>query len=118
MTTNNGPARLYRNDQTTGNRSIRVRLAGVKSNRDGIGAVVKATVASETSTRVVRSGSSYLSQSEMPATFGIARHDHAERLLVYWPSGQVDEFKNVKPGRWLCTEDKASARSPGGKKRI
>jgi hypothetical protein len=89
-----------------------VRLAGVKSNRDGIGAVVKATFGGETSTRVVRSGSSYLSQSEMPVTFGIARHDHAERLLVYWPSGQVDDFKNVKPGRWLCTEGQGMRPEP------
>src|SRR5229473_6248904 len=40
MTTNNGPAYLYRNDQTSGNRSIRFRLVGTKSNRDAIGARV------------------------------------------------------------------------------
>ena len=41
LTTNNGPAYLYRNDQLAGNRSIRFRLVGTKSNRDGIGAMVR-----------------------------------------------------------------------------
>ena len=41
ITTNDGPAYLYRNDQTAGNRSIRIRLVGTKSNRDAIGACVK-----------------------------------------------------------------------------
>jgi hypothetical protein len=41
MTTNNGPAVLFRNDQTTGNRSLRLRLVGTQSNRDAIGATVR-----------------------------------------------------------------------------
>jgi hypothetical protein len=104
LTTNNGPARLYRNDLSNGARSLRIRLVGTKSNRDGIGATVKAYVGNEVSTRMVRSGSSYLSQSEMPMTFGLGRRDRAEQVVVYWPSGRVDEFKAVKAGRWVCTE--------------
>ncbi|MGB6633526.1 MAG: VCBS repeat-containing protein, partial [Terriglobales bacterium] len=70
ITTNNGPAYLYRTDQTGGNRSIRIRLVGTKSNRDGIGASVKIISGTSNGTlnqsRMVKSGSSYLSQSELP----------------------------------------------------
>jgi enediyne biosynthesis protein E4 len=104
LTTNNGPARLYRNDLTNGNRSVRIRLVGTKSNRDGIGTVVKAAIGSQFSTSMVRSGSSYLSQSELPVTFGIGPRDHAEHVILYWPSGRVENFKNVRAGRWVCTE--------------
>jgi hypothetical protein len=104
LTTNNGPARLYRNDIRNGNRSLRVRLAGTKSNRDGIGAVLKATIDSRISTATVRSGSSYLSQSELPVTFGLGPRDQAEHLVIYWPSGRVEEHRNLRAGRWLCTE--------------
>ena len=66
ITTNNGPAALYRNDVSNGNRSLRLRLIGTKSNRDGIGAVVRLTTPDGTQTRMVKTGSSYLSQSELP----------------------------------------------------
>ena len=65
ITTNHGPAYLYRNDQLAGNRSIRFRLIGTKSNRDAIGATVRIFYGGEASSRLVKSGSSYLSQSEL-----------------------------------------------------
>ena len=66
MTTNNGPAYLYRNDQSAGNRSIRFRLVGKQSNRDAIGATVRIYHEGTMQTRLVKSGSSYLSQSDSP----------------------------------------------------
>src|SRR5262249_41519802 len=75
MTTNNGPAYLLRNDQTGGNRSIRFRLIGTQSNRDGIGARIKSFAGGLMQTRLVRSGSSYLSQSELPVTFGLGKQN-------------------------------------------
>jgi len=57
VTTNNGPAYLYRNDQLAGNRGIRFRLTGTESNRDGIGALVRIYYGGQTSSRMVRSGS-------------------------------------------------------------
>jgi hypothetical protein len=104
LTTNNGPARLYRNDVQNGNRSLRIRLAGTRSNRDGIGAMVKATLGSQVSTATIRSGSSYLSQSELPVTFGLGPRDQADLIVIYWPSGRVEEYRNIRSGRWLCTE--------------
>ena len=111
MTTNNGPALLFRNDQTGGNRSVRVRLVGTKSNRDAIGASVSLFDRSTSQSRVVRSGSSYLSQSELPVTLGVGHRDLVERLVVAWPSGRTEEFKNLSTGRtYVCVEGKGLVR--------
>ena len=107
VTTNHGPAFLYRNDQKAGNRSVRFRLIGTKSNRDAIGATVVAEYAGRQHTQMVKSGSSYLSQSESPLTFGLAKQDRVERAVIYWPSGRTEEFKNLSAGRsYECVEGK------------
>jgi enediyne biosynthesis protein E4 len=107
LTTNNGPAYLYRNDQLTGNRSIRFRLVGTKSNRDGIGATVRIVSGGLSQSRMVKSGSSYLSQSELPVTFGLEKRDRAERVVIAWPSGRTEEFTNLAAGRsYECVEGK------------
>jgi hypothetical protein len=107
LTTNNGPAYLYRNDQLAGNRSIRFRLVGTKSNRDAIGATVRLFSGDLTQSRMVKSGSSYLSQSELPVTFGLGQRDHVERVVIAWPSGRTEEFKNLIAGRaYECIEGK------------
>ena len=99
MTTNNGAAYLFRNDQTSGNRSIRFKLIGTKSNRDAIGARVKLFAGGTMQTRFVRSGSSYLSQSELPVTFGLGKQDAVERIVIDWPSGRSEEYKNLQAGK-------------------
>jgi hypothetical protein len=104
ITTNHGPAYLYRNDQQSGNRSARFRLIGTKSNRDGIGAVLRAWYGGITSSRTVKSGSSYLSQSELAVTFGLGKRDAAQRVVIEWPSGRTDEHKNVRAGAYECLE--------------
>jgi len=99
LTTNNGPAFLYRNDQLSGNRSIRFHLIGTKSNRDAIGANVRIFFNGQVELRVVRSGSSYLSQSELPVTFGLGKQDIIDRVVVEWPSGQSQEHQKLKAGQ-------------------
>ena len=107
MTTNNNGAYLYRNDVTNGNQSIRLRLVGTKSNRDAIGAVVRAYSAGQQQTRMVRSGSSYLSQSELPVTFGAGKEAEMERVVIEWPSGRNEEYKRLKAGKtFQVTESK------------
>jgi enediyne biosynthesis protein E4 len=107
LTTNNGPAYLYRSDQLIGNRSVRFRLVGTKSNRDGIGAMVRTFGGGLTQSRVVKGGSSYLSQSELPVTFGLEKRDRIERVVIDWPSGRTEEYKNLAAGRcYECTEGK------------
>jgi hypothetical protein len=104
ITTNQGPAFLYRNDLTNGNRSIRLRLIGVKSNRDAIGALVRLFTPDGTQSRMVKTGSSYLSQSELALTFGIGKRDKADRVVIEWPSGGVEEHKNVAAGAYESWE--------------
>jgi enediyne biosynthesis protein E4 len=105
MTTNNGPAYLFRNDVVNGNRSVRFRLVGKKSNADGIGAVVRIYYGGEMQSRMVRGGSSYLSQSELAVTFGVGRRDKIERVVLDWPSGRSEEFKDLATGRgYECAE--------------
>jgi hypothetical protein len=106
MTTNNGPALLFRNDQSGGNRSLRLRLVGTASNRDAIGAIVRIYHDGVSQMRTVHSGSSYLSQSELPVTFGVGRRDRVERVVIEWPSGRTEEFKGVAAGRYIATEGK------------
>ena len=105
MTTNRGPAYLYRNDQSGRNRAVRLRLIGTKSNRDAIGAFVRVFHEGTVQSRTVKGGSSYLSQSELPLTFGVGRRDRIDRLVIDWPSGRTEEFKNLETGRaYDCLE--------------
>jgi hypothetical protein len=99
MTTNNGAAWLFRNDQLAGNRALRFHLTGTQSNRDAIGAVVRITDAGVAQSRMVKSGSSYLSQSELPVTFGVGGHDRVDRVVVEWPSGRTEDYAHVETGR-------------------
>ena len=99
MTTNNGGAFLYRNDVLNGNRSIRFRLVGTKSNHDAIGATVRIFANGQQQMRMVRSGSSYLSQSELPATFGVGKLDQIERAVIGWPSGRSEEYRQLGTGK-------------------
>src|SRR6202522_3224812 len=105
MTTNDGPAYLYRNDQVAGNRSIRFHLVGKQSNRDAIGAMVRIYYEGTTQSRLVKSGSSYLSQSELPITFGLGKRDEIERAVIQWPNGRTEEYKKLAAGKtYECVE--------------
>ena len=111
MTTNHGPAYLYRNDQLAGNRSIRFRPVGTKSNRDAIGASVKIFHNGSIQSRLVKGGSSYLSQSELPVTFGVGKQDKINRVVIQWPSGRTEEYKDLTTGRaYECVEGKGITR--------
>jgi len=94
VSTNGGPAALFRNAGTK-NHSLRIKLTGTKSNRDGIGAVVRVTAGNDTQSQMLRSGSSYLSSSELIVSFGLASHTQADAVEIRWPSGQSDHLKNV-----------------------
>jgi len=107
ITTNAGPAYLFRNDLMNGNRSVRLRLVGTKSNRDAIGAIVKFETAGLSGARTVKSGSSYLSQSELPVTIGLGRRETLERVTILWPSGRTEEHRGLKAGqRYQVVEGK------------
>jgi len=114
MTTNNGPAFLFRNDQLAGNRSIRFYLTGTQSNRDAIGATVRIFHGGSSQMRVIKGSSSYLSQSELPITFGLGKRDTVERVVIDWPNGRTEEYKNLSAGRgYSCIEGKNTSPMDG-----
>jgi len=108
VTANNGPARLLRNENANQNDMLRVKLIGTKSNRDAIGARVTATTNSgATLSRMLKDGSSYLSQSELPLTFGLGKAGATKtiRLQILWPSGRKDSIADIKPNQSLTIQE-------------
>jgi enediyne biosynthesis protein E4 len=115
ISTNNGPAYLYRNDGGNRNHWLTFRLSGTKSNRDGIGAKIRVRSSSGTQTSVVHSGSSYCSQSDLAATFGLGR-DATAYIEIEWPSGtkqsigvlSADQFLSIDESRGIVAHQPAS----------
>ena len=105
MTTNGGPAVLWKNESDNPNRYLRVKTVGTCSNRDGIGAKVTVQLANGRLWRRVKSGSSYCSQSELPVTFGLGRSDKILSLEVLWPSGSVDKLTNLAPNQRIVIQE-------------
>ena len=106
ITQNGQRAVLFRNEQTLGHHWLRVRLTGNGSNRNAIGAVVELSVDGVTQRRMVMPTRSYLSQSELPVTFGLGNGSAAHELHITWPDGEqqtvpvpaVDVMMTIKQG--------------------
>jgi hypothetical protein len=106
VSTNNGPARVFRNDGGNRGRFVRVLTKGTKSNRDGIGARVTITLPSgQKLWQLVRAGSSYCSQSDTALTFGLGPVQRVESIEVAWPSGQVDRTGPVVANQVAFVEE-------------
>jgi len=106
VTTNNGPAYLFRNDGGNHNHFLRVRTRGTRSNRDGIGAKVTLTLTDGLRPwRWVHTGSSYCSQSDTALTFGLGPRPRAEAIEVVWPSGQVDRIGPVAANQVVFVQE-------------
>ena len=104
VTTNGGRPWLFHNEAAT-NHSLRVKLVGTKSNRDGIGAVVRVTSGGAKQWQMLRSGSSYLSQSELVLTFGLGSATKADSIEIQWPSGQVDKLPGIAGDQAITVEE-------------
>lgn len=104
ITTNNGPAYLYRND-CAANHSIRFHTVGVKSNRDGIGTNVRIWTPEGARWLMVKSGSSYLSQSDRDVTFGLGAATSIERARLDWPSGAHQELGKLAADRLYVVDE-------------
>jgi len=118
MSTNGGPVSLFKNEPVgAANHSLRIKLIGTKSNRDGIGAVVRVTSAEGTQTQMLRSGSSYLSASELVLTFGLGQQSKVDSIEIRWPSGQIDKLGAINAGQTITvTEGKGQTKAvPYGK---
>jgi enediyne biosynthesis protein E4 len=95
LTTCNGPARLFRNDGGNRNNWVAFRLEGSKSNRDGIGAVVRVRTGDKVQTNYVRTGGSYASQSQLRLTFGLGQAPRVDSVEIEWPSGDTQVLDRV-----------------------
>jgi enediyne biosynthesis protein E4 len=104
VTTNGGPAVLFRNEGVK-NTSVRIKLSGTKSNRDGLGAIVTVCTGSDKQTQMLRSGSSYLSSSELVLTFGLGQKSQADEIQVTWPSGATEKLNNVAAGQTIIVRE-------------
>jgi hypothetical protein len=88
-------ARLLRNDQQLGHHWLRVKLVGRAKNRDAIGAWIEVDSAGTIRRRRVMPTRGYLSQVELPVTFGLGDARHVEALRVVWPDGAVTSINDV-----------------------
>jgi len=113
LSTNGGAVHLFRNVAGKGaaNHSVRFKLIGTKSNRDGIGAVVRVTSPDGTQTQMLKSGSSYLAANELVLTFGLGQLTKADAVEIRWPSGQVDRLPNVNAGQTVVVTEGMGATS-------
>ncbi|MGH9496201.1 MAG: CRTAC1 family protein [Candidatus Sulfotelmatobacter sp.] len=104
---------LLVNQAKNGNHWIAIHAVGTKSNRDGIGARVSVKTASRILVDEVRSGSSYISNSDIRVHFGLGKSDKVEWLEIRWPSGLTERFTDVKSDQIVTlTEGKGSAVNP------
>jgi hypothetical protein len=92
----NSAPRLLRNDQKLGNHWLRVAVTGPTGNRSSIGALVSVETAAGQAVGQVMPTRSYLSQSELPVTFGLGQTDSIQRVTVSWPGGHEKVVESPK----------------------
>ncbi len=113
LVNNGGQFLLYRNEGGNKNHWIRFRTEGTRSNRDGIGTLIRVRNNGVTQSQYVHSGGSFLSESQRQPTFGLGMHDHAETIEVLWPSGTIDHANSLQAGKqYLVTEGKGFREDP------
>src|ERR1700693_141512 len=118
ISTNHGPAYLFRNDGGNRNHWLSVKLVGSQSNRDGIGAVVRIDSASGKQWNAVHSGGSYCSQSDLALTFGLGKDATVATLDIEWPSGNKQRLTGLAANQFLTIEEGKgiiAKAGPGGK---
>jgi len=84
---------------------LQVKTVGTKSNRDGIGALVKVVAGNLTQHDRVRTGGSFLSSNDLRLHFGLGEHQEADSIEVHWPSGTVDRLTHVAANQALVVRE-------------
>jgi enediyne biosynthesis protein E4 len=95
----NEPTAVLLNDSPNQNHWLRLRLIGVHSQRDAVGAQITLTTSAGRQTRQIKGGGSYLSQSELHCFFGFPRDARVEKVAIRWPSGIRQECTGLEPDR-------------------
>jgi hypothetical protein len=100
---NNQNARpsLLRFTRRNGNHWITIKLVGVKSNRSAIGARIKCVAGALSQIDEVRSGGSYISQSDLRIHFGLGERTAVDLIEIQWPSGAVDRLRNIPSDQFV-----------------
>jgi hypothetical protein len=104
FTATGGAPRLLRNDQKSGYHWLRLKLVGKGGNRDAIGAVVDVRAGGVVQRRLVMPARSYLSQVELPVTFGLGSLETVDRITIRWPDGALQELSDVSVDRLTTIE--------------
>ncbi|HLY42966.1 MAG TPA: CRTAC1 family protein [Terracidiphilus sp.] len=105
VSTNGGPAHVLLNLTETKNHWITLHLTGHKSNRDGIGAVVKVTTAAGSQWVTATTSSGYMSASDPRVHFGLGTSAVANQIEIRWPSGIVQTLTNVQGDRQVQVDE-------------
>jgi hypothetical protein len=100
-----GPPQVLRNDGGNINNAIVMKLVGVRSNRDGLGARVKIVSGELVQIDEVHSGASYLSQSDLRLHFGLEKRTRVDLIEVHWPSGVVDKITDARVNKILTLKE-------------
>lgn len=87
---------LFRNEQKEGNHWLRIKLVGKKCNRDALGALVELKSGNTIQRRRITGTASYLSNMELPLTFGLGESQHVDLIRIIWPGGKIQEEKTGK----------------------
>ena len=101
------PAEIWMNQSPGANHWLELRLRGVKSNRDGIGARIKVVSKGITQYNHVTTAVGYASSSAGPVHFGLGADASAELIVISWPSGITQELRNVAADRVLEVKEPA-----------
>jgi len=99
------PPSLLRNENRSGHHWLNVKLIGTRSNRSAIGARVIVTMGNQRQIREVRSGSSYISQSDLRQHFGLGASRKVDQMDVRWPSGLVEHLRNIDADQFMVLEE-------------
>jgi hypothetical protein len=108
VTTNDGPAYLLHNETVTGNHWLTLLLVGHRSNRDGIGALIKVTTSAGGQWVTVSTAGSYLSSSDKRAHFGLGADTVVKSIEINWPSGIVQRLNDVRADQILKVDEPAA----------
>ena len=96
---NNEPVSLLRNETSNRSSWVSFHLIGRISNRDAVGAQITLHTPSRVQTRQIKGGGSYLSQNDLRPIFGLGQEAQIDRVSIRWPSGLVQDFRDIKPNR-------------------
>lgn len=105
VSTNGGPAHVLHNETDPSNHWLSLNLVGHKSNRDGIGALVKTVTERQQQYETVTTASSYLSASDKRVHFGLGTDSTAKEIEIHWPSGTVQTLRDVRADQLLKIDE-------------